>query len=106
MRTDENIDFTCDTENCIHWKDGICKHPASITIQEHCCVDYEAQTRSIRRFAPMWRMVEIANNAIDAFGELLNGRDLYDALSGSMKMSDTEILAAGFATLKQYMEES
>ncbi len=78
MRNGQNIDFTCDTEDCIHWEDGVCKYPASITIQE--------------------------NNALDSFGELLNGSSLYDALSGSLKMSDAEILAAGFVTLKPYME--
>lgn len=104
MKSTDNIDFTCDTEDCIHWKDGVCKYPAAITIQEHCCVDYEARTVSVRCFAPAGRMVEIANNAMDALGELLNGRDLYDALSGSLKMSDAEILAAGFTTLKRYME--
>lgn len=36
-----NIDFVCDTEDCIHWVQGACKCPASITIQGHCCVDYE-----------------------------------------------------------------
>lgn len=30
-------------------------------------------------------------------------RSLYDALSGSLKMSDAEILAAGFTTLKGFM---
>lgn len=38
---DDNIDFTCDTEDCLYWQDGVCQHPASITIQEHCCVTYE-----------------------------------------------------------------
>ena len=50
-------------------------------------------------------MVEIANNAIDSFGELLNGRALYDALAGSLKMDDRESLAAGFTTLREFMEE-
>lgn len=59
--------------------------------------------RSVRNFAPPDRMVEIANNAVDSFGELLSGRSLYDALSGSLKMSDAEILAAGFTTLKEFM---
>lgn len=56
------------------------------------------------KFATPERMEEIANNAVDSFGELLNGRSLYDALSGSLKMSDAEILAAGFTTLKEFME--
>lgn len=59
--------------------------------------------KSVRDFAPPERMAEIANNAVDSFGELLNGRSLYDALSGSLKMSDDEILAAGFTTLKEFM---
>lgn len=59
--------------------------------------------RSTRRFATIDRMVEIANNAVDSFGELLNGHSLYDALSGSLKMTDEEILAAGFTTLKEFM---
>lgn len=57
-------------------------------------------------FASPKRMIEIANNAIDSFGELLNGRSLYDALAGSLKMSDEEILAAGFTTLKEFMGSS
>lgn len=36
-----NIDFVCDTEDCTHWEQGTCKYAAAITIQEHCCVDYE-----------------------------------------------------------------
>lgn len=58
---------------------------------------------SFRRFAAPERMLQIANNAIDSFGELLNGRSLYEALSGSLKMDDAEILAAGFTTLKEFM---
>lgn len=109
MRNGQNIDFTCDTEDCIHWEDGVCKYPASITIQEHCCVDYETgdvkpAVLRTHKFATPERMEEITNNALDSFGELLNGSSLYDALSGSLKMSDTEILAAGFVTLKPYME--
>lgn len=57
-----------------------------------------------RRFATRERMAEIANNAVDSFGELLTGRALYDALSGSLKMSDEEIIAAGFTTLKEFMD--
>lgn len=59
--------------------------------------------KSVRDFASPERMAEIVNNAIDSFGELLNGRSLYDALSGSLKMSDDDILAAGFTTLKEFM---
>lgn len=58
-----------------------------------------------RHFTTTERMAEIANNAIDAYGELLNGRALYDALTGSLKMDDEEILAAGFATLKEFMTD-
>lgn len=57
-----------------------------------------------RNFATQERMVEIANAAIDSFGELLNGRALYECLAGSLKMDDEEILAAGFTTLKEFME--
>lgn len=63
-----------------------------------------AVKETVRGFASAERMAEIANNAVDAFGELLNGRPLYDALSGSLKMTDEEILAAGFTTLKEFME--
>lgn len=106
-----NMDFICDTKDCTHWEDGICKSPATITIQEHCCVDYAHRTvvpsidLQTRKFASPERMKEIANNAIDSFGELLNGRALYDALSGSLKMDDDEILAAGFTTLREFMGE-
>ena len=50
------------------------------------------------------RMAEIAQNALDSFGELLTGKDLYNALSGSLKMNDEEILAAGFSSLKEFMQ--
>ena len=60
--------------------------------------------KSVRDFASPERMAEIVNNAVGSFGELLNGRSLYDALSGSLKMSDSEILAAGFTTLKEFMQ--
>ena len=50
-------------------------------------------------------MIEIANNAIDSLGELLNGRMLYEALAGSLKMDDAEILAAGFTTLREFMSK-
>lgn len=107
-----NIDFVCDTEDCTHWEQGTCKYAAAITIQEHCCVDYERKADicslvlETRNFAPPARMVQIANNAVDSFGELLNGRALYDALAGSLKMDDEEILAAGFTTLKEFMGEA
>lgn len=58
-----------------------------------------------RRFTSLKHMEEIANNAIDALGGLFNGRDLYDALSVDLKMSDAEILSAGLVTLKEFMEE-
>ena len=109
---DANIDFVCDTEDCIHWEQGACKCAAAITIREHCCVDYECKAGirplvlETRNFAPAARMVQIANNAVDSYGELLNGQALYDALSGSLKMDDAEILAAGFKTLKEFMEEA
>lgn len=60
---------------------------------------------STRSFATQKRMAEIANAAIDSFGEMLNGRSLYECLAGSLKMDDDEILAAGFTTLKEFMEE-
>lgn len=62
------------------------------------------KTMKTRNFASVARMVEIANAAIDSFGEMLNGRSLYDCLAGSLKMNDEEILAAGFTTLKEFME--
>lgn len=106
----EAMAFICDTRDCTHWENGICKSPTT-TIQEHRCIDYEnrrhiptAQLQT-HKFASSERMEEIANNAIDSFGELLNGRALYDALAGSLKMDDREILAAGFTTLREFMEE-
>lgn len=107
----EKIGFTCNTESCIHWENCDCKHPAPITIQEHCCIGYEPREHAspgelqTHTFASPKRMMEIANNAIDSFGELLNGRMLYDALAGSLKMDDAEILAAGFTTLREFMCE-
>ena len=107
-----NIDFVCDTEDCTHWEQGTCKYADTITIQEQCCVDYESKAGICslvlehRNFAPPARMVQIANNAIDSLEELLNGRALYDALAGSLKMDDEEILAAGFTTLKEFMGEA
>ena len=103
---DMNIDFVCDTEDCIHWEQGVCKYPAAITLQEHCCVEYEHRTEShtmilqTQKFASMKRMVQIANDAIDTFGAQLNGRALYDVLagfvdlSGYVKASDLEYATA------------
>ena len=110
MKT-EKMEFTCNTESCIHWKNGDCSHPAPITIQEHCCIGYEFKGHAFlsglqsHTFASPERMMEIANNAIDSLGELLNGRMLYDALAGSLKMDDAEILAAGFTTLREFMSK-
>lgn len=106
----EAMAFICDTRDCVHWKNGACKS-ATTTIQEQCCINYERKSHipsinlQTRKFASPERMVEIANSAIDSFGELLNGRALYDALAGSLKMDDSEILAAGFTTLKEFMGE-
>ena len=79
----------------------------SVTGEEcrSAAVEEILRKRSVRNFATKERMAEIANAAIDSFGELLNGRSLYDCLAGSLKMSDEEILAAGFTTLKEFMEE-
>lgn len=38
-----NIDFICDTEECAYWLDGECEKKTSITIQAHCCCDYEVK---------------------------------------------------------------
>lgn len=103
MRIDDNTDFVCDTDDCTYWKEGVCTYPAAIVIQEHCCVIYEARISTTRQFSTEARMAEIANAAIDSFGELLNGRALYEALTGALKMNDEEILAAGFSTLKEFM---
>ena len=106
----EAVAFICDTQDCVHWENGACKSDTT-TIQEHCCISYEHKRHipsinlQTHKFASPERMVEIANNAIDSFGELLNGRALYDALSGSLKMDDCETLAAGFTTLKEFMGE-
>lgn len=45
------------------------------------------------------RLAEIGQAAIDSFGELLNGRALYDALVGSLRLDDEEILALGFKVM-------
>lgn len=58
-----------------------------------------------RNFTTSDRMAEIANNAIDTLGEMLNGQSLYDMLSGSLKMSDKEILAAGLKSLREFMTD-
>ena len=34
-------EFECDTPDCAYWKDGACTLPASVTIQEHHCTNYE-----------------------------------------------------------------
>lgn len=60
---------------------------------------------SARNFASPERMAEIANNALDYIGEIVGGSDLYGVLSSSLGMSNEEILASGFTTLKAYMEE-
>lgn len=60
---------------------------------------------SCRNFATPERMAEIANNAIDAFGRLFTGRNFYGVLSGALKMSNDEILAAGLTTLKEFFSE-
>ena len=36
-----NCDFTCDTQDCMHWSEDGCLKKTSITIQEHCCCDFE-----------------------------------------------------------------
>lgn len=43
-----NIDFTCDTEECMYWSDGECVKKTAITIQEHCCCDYEERLPQYR----------------------------------------------------------
>lgn len=58
----------------------------------------------VRKFASPDRMAEIANNALDFIGEMVDGSELYETLSSSLGMSDKEILSAGFATLEEYME--
>ena len=63
-----------------------------------------ARAMKTRGFTTQERMAEIANAAIDSFGEMLNGRNLYDCLVGSLKMTDEEILAAGFTSLKEFVE--
>lgn len=96
-----NIDFCCDTDDCFYWKSGVCTYPGTVTIQEHCCINYE---KNVLIFTSTDRMAEIANNAIDLLKDALDDRTLYSFLSGSLKMTDDEILAAGFAQLENFME--
>lgn len=58
-----------------------------------------------RNFATADRMVEIANHALDFVAEMFNGDYLYQTLSEDFGMTDDEILAAGFSTLKEYIKE-
>lgn len=40
--TEMNRDFSCDTEECIYWSEEEgCTKKTAITIQEHCCCDFE-----------------------------------------------------------------
>lgn len=59
---------------------------------------------TVRKFTSPERMEDIANHAIDYLGETLNGRALYESLACTLGMDDDEILAAGFTTLKEFME--
>lgn len=36
-----NIDYICDTPDCMFWSEDGCKKETAVTIQEHHCVDYE-----------------------------------------------------------------
>lgn len=81
--------------HCVRWEDA---DDADISEILEC--DLGLRTR---RFTTLKRMAEIANNAVDAFGMLFTGHDLYNALSDDLKMTDAEILAAGFTTLKEFM---
>lgn len=69
---------------------------------EHNTGAYDFEQKS-RNFATPERMAIIASNAINAFGQQLHGGSLYAALSDILKMSDKEILAAGFASLREFM---
>lgn len=51
------------------------------------------------------RLAEIGQAAMNALGETLSGKALYNNLSGALKMSDREILEAGFVSLSQYMTD-
>jgi hypothetical protein len=67
-----------------------------------------------RRYAPEGtepdiaptRLAEIGRNAIDAYGEMMNGRALYDCLAGNLKMNDEEIIGAGFSSLQEFMADA
>ena len=39
--------LTCNTMDCLHNKDGSCAFPASITIEEHCCLEYEPKSNAV-----------------------------------------------------------
>lgn len=97
----KSTDFCCDTDDCFYWKSGVCTYPGTISIQEHHCIDYE---KNVQIFTSTDRMAEIANNAIDLFKDALDDRTLYSFLSGSLKMTDDEIMAAGFTRLEEFME--
>lgn len=100
-----NIDFSCDTHDCIFWKAGECSKSGVVTIREHYCIDFKAAFPSNQNFTTYARMREIANKALDYFGELCCGSDLYDTLRGTLGMTDEEILDADFKTLKDHMGE-
>ena len=57
-----------------------------------------------RNFATADRMVEIANRALDFVAEMFNGDYLYQTLSEDFGMTNEEILAAGFSSLKEYIK--
>lgn len=61
--------------------------------------------KTCRDFTTPERMKEIANNALDYFGEALTGENLYDCLISTLGMTDAEIRAAKFTTLECYMED-
>ena len=75
--------------------------------------DYNSATDSCRHtkrsthfamFTSVERMIAIVNHAIDYIGECYNGRELYEELAGSLGMDDDEIIAAGFTSLKEFMD--
>lgn len=46
----KNRDFICDTEVCVYWDEKYgCQKETAISIQEHCCIDYERK-RTERRY--------------------------------------------------------
>lgn len=49
------------------------------------------------------RLAGVGQAAIDAYGETLNGRALYDALADSLRLNDEEILALGFDSLRKFI---